>query len=176
MTRLEHGLIQVYTGEGKGKTTAATGLAVRAAGRGLAVCFVQFVKGGEPSGELAMLEKIGVEVVRPAEKSSGLMVGEITQEDRDAAAEAWQVASRAIGSGEWDLVVLDELNIALHYGLVDEEKVVEGLVARPEHVEVVCTGRSAPPALVAVADLVTEMRVVKHPFTQGVEARRGIEY
>lgn len=176
MSDPKRGLLQVYTGDGKGKTTAACGLCVRARGHGLDVCFVQFVKGGVPSGELSVLSEIGVEVVRPAEKSSGLMTGQPTQADRDAAAEAWEVARRAIASGGWDVVVLDEICVALEHGLLDVGEVVEALRARPEQVEVVCTGRNAQASLLSAADLVTEMRAVRHPYDEGIGARRGIEF
>lgn len=176
MGNLKKGLLQVYTGDGKGKTTAACGLCMRARGHGLGVCFVQFVKGGAPSGEIAMLEEIGVEVVRLAEQSSGLMTGEPTQADRESAAEAWEVARRAIASGGWDLVVLDEVCVALQHDLLDVGDVVKALRERPEQVEVVCTGRNAQSSLLSAADLVTEMRAVRHPYDEGVHARRGIEY
>jgi cob(I)alamin adenosyltransferase len=171
------GLIQVYTGDGKGKTTAGVGLAVRAAGAGLRVAFVQFVKGGRRSSELAMLEQLGVRVERPAEAATGLLApGGATDEDRRAAAEAWSIATGAIASGDYDVVVLDEACVALAHGLVDEAAALATLASRPSHVEVVLTGRGAPEALVAAADLVTEMRARKHPFERGIPARFGIEY
>ena len=171
------GLVQVYTGDGKGKTTACVGLAVRAAGAGLRVAFVQFVKGGRRSSELAMLEQLGVRVERPAEASTGLLSPTgITDEDRRAAGEAWGIAADAIASGAYDVVVLDEACVALAHGMVDERELLEVLDARPVHVEVVLTGRGAPPALVERADLVTEMRAQKHPFDRGIPARFGIEY
>ncbi|MHB1341462.1 MAG: cob(I)yrinic acid a,c-diamide adenosyltransferase [Coriobacteriia bacterium] len=170
------GLVQVYTGDGKGKTTAGTGLAVRARGAGLDVAFVQFVKGGPRSSELGMLEALGVEVSRPAQAPTGLLGNGATEEDYRAAAEAWGIAAEAIGSGRYDLVVLDEACIALAHEFIEETAVLAVLAARPAHVEVVLTGRGAPDALVAAADLVTEMRLVKHPYDGGVPARRGIEF
>ncbi len=170
------GLVQVYTGDGKGKTTAGTGLAVRARGAGLAVAFVQFVKGGRRSGELAMLEQLGVDVSRPAEASTGLLGDGLNDEDRRAAAEAWGIAAEAIGSGRYDVVVLDEACVALAYGLIDAGALFAALASRPSHVEIVLTGRGATPELVEAADLVTEMRLVKHPYDRGVPARRGIEF
>lgn len=175
--RLEHGLVQVYTGEGKGKTTAGVGQAVRAVGRGLAVCFVQFVKGGERSGELEPLERLGVRVVRPAERSTGLLSsGGVTPEDRAAAEEAWLAAEDALRGGEYDLVVLDEVNVALAAGLGEVSRLLAALAIRPRHVEVVCTGRGAPQELIDAADYVTEMCARKHPFDSGLRARRGIEF
>jgi cob(I)alamin adenosyltransferase len=171
------GLVQVYTGDGKGKTTACVGLAVRAAGAGLRVAFVQFVKGGRRSSELALLEQLGVRVERPAEASTGLLApGGITDADRHAASEAWSIAAGAIASGVYDVVVMDEACVALAHGLLDERELLDALDARPAHVEVVLTGRGAPAALVERADLVTEMRARKHPFDQGIPARSGIEY
>jgi len=171
------GLVQVYTGDGKGKTTACVGLAVRAVGAGLRVAFVQFVKGGRRSSELSMLEQLGVRVERPAEASTGLLsaIG-ITDEDRGAAGEAWAIAVEAIASGAYDVVVLDEACVALAHGMIDERVLLDALDGRPPHVEVVLTGRGAPAALVERADLVTEMRAWKHPFDRGIPARLGIEY
>lgn len=170
------GLVQVYTGDGKGKTTAGTGLAVRARGAGLRVAFVQFVKGGRRSGELAMLEQLGVVVSRPAEHSTGLLGDGLNDDDRAASARAWEIASEAISSGSYDVVVLDEACVALAYELIAEAPLLEALASRPSHVEVVLTGRGATPALVEAADLVTEMRLVKHPYERGVPARLGIEF
>ncbi|MCX8007686.1 MAG: cob(I)yrinic acid a,c-diamide adenosyltransferase [Coriobacteriia bacterium] len=170
------GLVQVYTGDGKGKTTAAVGLAVRAAGAGLRVAFVQFVKGGERSSELPMLERLGVRVERPARASTGLLAGGATDEDRRAAAETLAIAQDAIAGGAYDLVVLDEACVAAAYGLVDEVHLLAALRGRPVHVEVVLTGRGATDALLEAADLVTEMRAVRHPFDRGVKARKGIEF
>jgi cob(I)alamin adenosyltransferase len=176
MAFLKRGLVQVYTGDGKGKTTAAVGLAVRAAGAGMRVAFVQFVKGGPRSGELGVLEGLGVRVERPAERSTGLLGQGLNEDDRAAAADAWAIAREAIVSGEYDLVVCDELNIAIAYGLVPEAEALEALDARPRHVEVVLTGRGATAAVADRADLVTEMVPRKHPFDSGVPARRGIEF
>lgn len=170
------GLVQVYTGDGKGKTTAAVGLAVRAAGAGLRVLFLQFVKGGERSSELAMLERIGVAVKRPARESTGLLAGGATDEDRRAGEEALALAEEAIGSGAYDVVVLDEACVAAAHGLVDEARLLAAIAARPLHVEVVLTGRGASDAIIEAADLVTEMRSHKHPFERGVPARKGIEF
>ncbi len=174
---LKKGCIQVYTGEGKGKTTASVGLAVRARGSDLRVIFIQFVKGGSMSGELAMLRKLGVEVVRTAEKNSGLMTtGELTEEDYAAAAEAWKTSENAIKSGNYDLVICDEINVAMHYNMIKTNDVIYVLENRPDNVEVVCTGRNVPELISDMADLITEMRPHKHPYTQGIPARRGIEF
>ena len=176
MALLKRGLVQVYTGDGKGKTTAAVGLAVRAVGAGMRVAFVQFVKGGPRSSELGVLEGLGVRVERPAERSTGLLGDGLDDDDRAAASRAWAIARDAIGSGEYDLVVCDELNVAIAYGLVDEDEALAALDARPAHVEVVLTGRGARGAVIERADLVTEMTLRKHPFDCGVPARKGIEF
>jgi len=173
---LQRGLYQIYTGDAKGKTTAAVGLAVRARGAGLRVCFIQFIKGGSESSELALLRQLEITVVRPARESSGVMRGTPTAADRRAAMEGWEEARAAILSGDWDLVVLDEAHIAIKYGLLCPEALLEALAARPTHVEVVTTGRGAPDVLRAAADLITEMTLLKHPYDVGIPARRGIEF
>jgi cob(I)alamin adenosyltransferase len=166
--------VQVYTGDGKGKTTAAVGQALRAAGSGLAVTFVQFVKGGRESSELAPLRAAGVEVVRPASARSGLLRGEVTPEDRAAADTAWAAARAALADSSRDLVVLDELHTALRYGLVALPEALAALDGRPPHQEVVTTGRGAPEGLLAAAGLITRMEPARHPYPD-VPARRGIE-
>jgi len=170
------GRVQVYTGDGKGKTTASVGLAVRAAGAGLRVAFVQFVKGGRRSSELAALEQLGVRVERPAERSTGLLGAGVTDDDRAAADDAMHIARAVVGSGEYDLVVLDEANIAVRSGLVEEFALCVLIDTRPATVELVLTGRGASPAIIERADLVTEMVPVKHPYDSGLPARLGIEY
>ena len=182
------GLVQVYTGQGKGKTTAAVGLAVRAAGHGLRTCFVQFMKRGWESGERAALEKLApeieVHVFGAAEWGDRTQASPDTpwwglppsEEDRSQAREAFECVRRAATGGDWDLVVLDEVFAAVKYGLVSAEDVLGLMRAKSPRVELVLTGRDAPAEVVAAADLVTEMKAVKHPFDQGVEARKGIEY
>lgn len=176
MSVIERGLVQVYTGDGKGKTTAAVGLAVRAVGAGKSVAFVQFVKGGAWSSELAVLQDIGVRIERPAVDSTGLLGEGLTEGDRRSASEAWEIAAQVLDSAEYDVVILDEINVATAYGLVDEEALFAALDARFPMIEVVLTGRGASEALIERADLVTEMRAVKHPFDAGIPARRGIEF
>jgi len=172
---LARGLLQVYAGDGKGKTTAAVGQALRARGAGLSVVFIQFVKGGRESSELAPLRAAGVDVVRPAAARSGLLRGAATDEDRAAAAAAWTAARAALSDPACDLVVLDELHAALRHGLVELDEVLAALAARPPHQEVVTTGRGAPDGLLAAAVLVTEMTAVRHPYPD-FPARRGVEF
>lgn len=173
--RLERGLVEVYTGNGRGKTTAAIGLAFRAVGRGLRVHIIQFMKGDESYGEFQSckahpdieIEQFGrKEFVNPKEPSTV---------DVELAARGMARAREVLGAGRADLVVLDELNVAVGFGLVRVEDVMALLDLRPDHVELLITGRMAPPELVQRADLVTEMREVKHPFDQGVLAREGID-
>ena len=172
---LAQGCLQIYTGNGKGKTTAALGLCLRAVGRGLRVCFFQFIKGGGPYGEQMAAERLAplftvIQTGRP-----GWVNTRDIAEDRRLAQEALQQASRIVASGEYDLVVLDELNGAIGFGLVDLEQALELVALRPAGTELVITGRNAHPRLVEVADLVTEMRDIKHYYTAGVPARVGIE-
>ncbi|MGB4441320.1 MAG: cob(I)yrinic acid a,c-diamide adenosyltransferase [Coriobacteriia bacterium] len=176
MTTIERGLVQVYTGDGKGKTTAAVGLAVRAVGAGLDVAFVQFIKGGARSSELAVLEGLGVRVERPALRSTGLLGAGVNDEDRRAAVEAWEIAAGVLAGAEYGVVILDEINVAMRYGLVAEADVLAAIDTRLPATEVVLTGRGASEALIDRADLVTEMVPIKHPFDAGIPARLGIEY
>ncbi|MDZ4655429.1 MAG: cob(I)yrinic acid a,c-diamide adenosyltransferase [Coriobacteriia bacterium] len=170
------GRIQVYTGEGKGKTTAGVGQCVRAVGAGLRVLFVQFVKGGRRSSELDVMEGAGIAVVRPAHAWTGLLGAGPTEDDYRAVGEAWEVAAAAIASGDYDVVALDEINVALAHGLLELPPVLDALRSRLVHVEVVMTGRGAPAGLVEIADLVTEMVPCKHYYDAGVSARIGIEF
>lgn len=169
------GLVHVYTGNGKGKTSAGVGLAVRARGAGLTVAFVQFVKGGPESSELSSLKTLGVHVVRPATRSTGLLGKGATEQDHEAAAAALDAARETL-AGAYDLVVLDEACVAADKGLVDPTDLADAVRGRPSHVEVVLTGRGAPQELLDIADYVTEMQLVAHPYYQGIGARKGIEY
>jgi cob(I)alamin adenosyltransferase len=174
-TMSELGLMQVYTGEGKGKTTAAFGLALRAWGRGLRVCIVQFMKSGETYGEIVAVRKLkGIDLFQ---FGTGKWVGreKHTSEDESLAKKALAKAGSALTSGEYDLVILDEVNVATDFGLLTTGEVLDVVRSRKK-VEVVLTGRYAPKEFIKEADLVTEMRVLKHPYDSGVEARPGVEY
>ncbi len=174
--RVERGLVLVYTGDGKGKTTAALGVAVRALGVGWRVAFLQFIKGPWKSGEENVVPLFGDRWLFRKLGRGFTWEHDSLEEDRRAAREAWAEALQVLHSGAYELVVLDEINYVLSYGFLAVEEVIAGLKARPPQVHVVCTGRNAPEALIAYADLVTEMRKVKHPFDQGILAQRGLDF
>ncbi len=172
------GLIIINTGPGKGKTTAAMGTALRAVGNGMRVLMLQFLKGSWHYGELDSTKAFGDNFVLRQMGRGFVKIGgaETDPEDTRLVEEAWGEARAAILSGDWDMVILDEINYAISYGMLDPAKVVETLEARPEMVHVILTGRNAHPSLVAIADTVTEMREVKHAYQKGILAQRGIEY
>jgi len=174
----EKGLLIVYTGPGKGKTTCALGAAFRAVGQGLRVLMVQFIKGSWHYGELDAVQAFSGKFVMKQMGRGFVKVGAEKPDPEDVrmVEEAWAEGERAILSGEWDLVILDEINYAISYGMLDPAKVVETLRRKPEMVHVILTGRNAHPTIVELADTVTEMRQVKHAYEKGVMAQRGIEY
>ncbi len=176
MTRLEKGLVQVYTGNGKGKTSAAFGLALRAAGRGLKVYIIQFIKGGFDYGELYVIDKIPNITLKAFGRGKFVTAKPPDNEDVKLAKEALKLANGIVKSGEYDVIILDEVNVALSLGLIGLEEVLTLIETRPIHVELVLTGRSVPEEIVQIADLVTEMKEVKHPYSKGLPARNGIEY
>ena len=178
---IEKGLLIVHTGKGKGKSTAAFGLVVRAVGNGMKVGVVQYVKGKWQTGERGVLEKF------PEQVEIRTMGEGFTWETQDrardirAAENAWEVSKQMIEASrgddpKYDLVLLDELNIVLRYDYLDLAEVVEFLSNKPQMLHVVVTGRNAKPELIDAADLVTEMTMVKHPFRAGVKAQKGIEF
>ena len=174
--RLGRGLVQVYTGDGKGKTSAAFGLALRAVGRGLKVYVIQFIKGGFDYGELYVVERLPNFRLKSFGRGKFVTDFPPTEDDVKLAKEAFELAMEVINGGEYDVVILDEINVALHLKLIETEEVVDLIGHKPEHVELVLTGRYAPSEVVELADLVTEMKEVKHPFTRGVSPRKGIDY
>ncbi len=169
------GYVQVYTGDGKGKTTASLGLIVRALGQGLRPAVLQFMKGDPSWGEIVTLRRLDVPVVQCG-LDHWVLQGKVTDADRAAAAEGLARGRALVESGDYDLVVLDELCTALFFELVRIDDVLAMIAAKPPAVELVITGRRAPEALIAAADLVTEMRPLKHYYEAGVHARPGIEY
>ena len=178
MGEVHRGLIIVNTGPGKGKTTAAMGTALRAVGNGMKVLMLQFLKGSWHYGELDAVKSFGDHFVMKQMGRGFVKVGgaETDPEDIKMVEEAWDEARAAILSGEWDLVILDEINYAIGYKMLDPAKVVETLQQKPEAVHVILTGRNAHPSIVEIADTVTEMKQVKHAYEKGVLAQRGIEY
>lgn len=170
----EKGLVHIYTGDGKGKTTAAVGLACRAAGAGKKVLLVQFLKGSE-TGELASLRTLGVHIVRSDVKK---FIPYMTAEEKDDCRGKQQDCLRAAreSAAGYDLVILDECIGAAAMHMVEEAELVEFVRGKPPETELVLTGRDAPPALVALADYVSDIRCVKHPYDKGVPARKGVEY
>jgi cob(I)alamin adenosyltransferase len=168
------GYIQIYTGNGKGKTTAALGLLVRAIGAGKKVFFAQFVK-GQVYSEIKVVQKFLPAI---AIKQYGLdcfIYKTPTQADIDIARKGFDEVSGIILSGIYDVIVLDEANIAIYYNLFMVEELIKVLKSKPDKTEIIITGRNAPQELIEIADLVTEMQEVKHYYTKGVEARVGIE-
>lgn len=176
MPKLEIGLVQVYTGNGKGKTSAAFGLALRAAGRGLRVYIIQFIKGGFDYGELYVAEKIPNIRLRAFGRGKFITENPPEKEDVKLAEEALRLAKDVVRSGEYDIVILDEINVALDLKLIDLEETLKMIKNKPAHVELVLTGRSAPDRIIEAANLVSEVKEIKHPFKEGYKSRWGIEY
>jgi cob(I)alamin adenosyltransferase len=169
------GLLIVFTGNGKGKTTAALGMSMRAAGHGMRVLILQFIKGSRTYGELQSMRK--TEEVEIIQLGTGFTwKKENLDEDRRLAQAGWEKAVFEINRQYHDIIVLDELNIVLSMGLLPADKVIETLKNRPDRAQFVVTGRNAPEALISIADLVTEMREIKHPYHSGVKATKGVEF
>ena len=173
---IEKGLLIVHTGKGKGKSTAAMGLAVRAIGNGMKVGIVQFVKGVWETGERVVLDKFPELCVIKAMGEGFSWETQDRQRDIQAAENAWQMATDMMDDESFDLIILDELNIPLRYDNLDIDAVVKTLRDKRERLHVVVTGRNAKEPLLEAADLVTEMTMVKHPFRAGVRAQKGIEF
>ena len=178
MTDSRRGLILINTGPGKGKTTAALGTGLRAVGNGMRVLMLQFLKGSWHYGELDATESFNGRFVLKQMGRGFVKVGgaETDPEDIRMVEAAWAEAREAIYSGDWDMVILDEINYAIGYKMLDPAVVAEALRGKPEMVHVILTGRNAHPLLVELADTVTEMREVKHAYQKGILAQRGIEF
>jgi cob(I)alamin adenosyltransferase len=171
----QRSLVLVNTGDGKGKSTAAFGVVIRGLARGWRVCVIQFIKSGTwKVGE----EKIGVQLGVDWLKGGDGFTWDSPDldESRGRAVAAWALAARALASGDYQLVVLDEITYPLNWGWIDSDEVTAAIRARPDHVNIVATGRDAPPALIDVADTVTEMTKIKHAYDRGIVARRGIDF
>jgi len=173
------GLMIVYTGSSKGKTTAALGTMLRCTGPGLKVLMVQFTKGSWHYGELEAARLLGEDRFRILPMGRGFVklgAEKPHSEDLRLAEEAWAFTRQSIESGQYDLVVLNEINYVISYKLLDARVVVEALKRKPEKLHVILTGRNAHPSILELADLVAEMREVKHPYQKGIAAQKGIEY
>jgi len=174
--KLKEGLVQVYTGNGKGKTSAAFGLALRAIGRGLKVYIIQFIKGGFDYGELYVVDKLPNLKLKAFGQGKFVTQFPPSKKDVEIAKEALELAKKIVKSGEYDVVILDEINVAMSLRLIKIEEVVNMIKEKPKNVELVLTGRYAPKEIIDIADLVTEMKEIKHPFQKGIPPRKGIEF
>jgi len=173
---MEKGLIQVYTGNGKGKTSAALGLALRAVGHGLKVLIIQFMKGNIDYGELESARKLSPYLtIIPMGRETFVSKSHPDPADSQRAQEGFSLAKKAIENREFDIVILDEINMAVDYGLIPLSDLLQLIDSKPETVELVLTGRNAKPEIMDKADLVTEMVELKHYYHKGVKGRKGIE-
>lgn len=168
------GLIQIYTGDGRGKTTAALGLALRAAGQGMKVIIIQFIKGDRTCGEhLFTAQYHPFDIIQ---LNTGDSFTQTLKELRSTTKQSFALAEKTILGGGYDVVILDEIFVAVNKGLVSTDQILSLMSRKPESVELILTGRGAPKEIMEQADLVTEMVAIKHPFTKGITARRGMEY
>jgi cob(I)alamin adenosyltransferase len=175
--RLEQGLVQIYTGEGKGKTTAALGQAFRAVGHNLKVFMIMFMKGSREYGELESVKRFSpLFEIRQVGRETFVSKEHPDPIDVKLAQDGFNLAKQVVAAGLHDLVILDEINVALDFALVELADVLELVLSKPSYVELILTGRYAPRELIAIADLVTEMRLVNHPYQRGIRARLGIEH
>ncbi len=172
----EKGLLIVHTGAGKGKTTAALGMALRVLGHGMKVAVVQFIKGAIDTAEERMLRSFGEAVTFLRMGEGYTWETQDRERDKRFAQEAWNKACDFMADPSYAMVILDEFNIVLHHGYADLDEVLPRVQARPAMQHVVITGRGAPPSLIEAADLVTEMKQVKHPFRKGIKAQAGVEF
>lgn len=173
------GLVIVYTGKGKGKTTAALGMALRATGYSHKTCMIQFIKGSWHYGEMTSSKRLEPEFELTAIGKGfvGILDDKTPREiHQKIADEAVEISKEKILSGKYDIIILDEINYAVNLGLVSMEKVLELIKIKPLHLNLVLTGNYAKPELIEAADLVTEMREIKHPFQQGIRAKKGIDF
>ena len=172
-----HGLTIVHTGNGKGKTTAALGLAIRAWGEGLKILILQFIKGGWKYGELKALNKFSPEItVKQCGEGFTRRGNTDIEKHKQAAQNALNEAKDEMLSGKWDMIILDEINYAIDFDLISLQQVLNLIEQKPETLHLVLTGRNAKPEIIDKADLVTEMTEIKHPFKQGIKAQKGIEF
>ena len=177
----KHGYIQVYTGDGKGKTTASLGLAMRALGRCWKVLIIMFMKGGDDYGELNSFRNLSPKIARnltiiQAGSDKIVYQNNKTENDENIVKEGWELAKKAIKNDEYNLIILDEANIAIDMGFIDLQEMIAVLKSKPEDMEIVLTGRNARQEIIDIAHLVSEIKPVKHYWDTGIVARKGIEY
>lgn len=176
---MNKGLVIVFTGDGKGKTSAALGIALRAFGHGMYVSMIQFIKSPSTTGETLATDRLGQEI-EIITAGKGFVTGPGStfplSEHRKAAEEALVLAQQRIRSGAWNILILDEINNAVQLGLIDIKAVLDLIRNKPSKLHLVLTGRNAHPDLIAAADMVTEMRAIKHPYDAGVPAQKGIDF
>ena len=176
MARLENGIIHVYTGNGKGKTSAAFGLALRSLGRGLKVYCIQFIKGGFDYGELHVVENLPNMTLKAFGRGKFITDNPPSIKDVKLAEEALSLAENIVKNGDYDVIIMDEVNVAVSLGLIKLERVLNLMQNKPKNVELVLTGRYAADEVIREAQVVTEMKEIKHPFSKGLKARKGIDY
>lgn len=169
-------MIQVYTGNGKGKTTASLGLALRALGHDMKVCIIQFMKGSDDYGEIMMAGKLSNLTVKQFGRKEFVDRENPEPSDFEYASKGLSFAKDAIKNGLYNIVILDEINVAIDFKLVRLSDVLSLIGEKPADIELIVTGRNAPQELIDIADLVTEMKEIKHPYTSGIPSRKGIEY
>lgn len=177
----QHGYIQIYTGNGKGKTTASLGLAMRALGRNWKVLIIMFTKGGDNYGELTSFRNLSSQIknnltIEQAGLNRIIYASNKNEDDEKEIKQGWEIAKKAIQNNEYQLIILDEINIAIDLDILDIDEVIEVLKNKPKNMEIVLTGRNAHKKVIEIAHLVSEIEPVKHYWDTGVVARRGIEY
>ncbi len=173
---LQLGLVQVYTGNGKGKTTAALGAALRACGHGLRVYMIQFMKGSETYGEIKIASRVPGFTLHASGLPTFVDRNAPGEDDKRLAREGWARAKEIVKAGAHEIVILDEINVAVDYGLVPLGELIQLIEDKPRGVELILTGRDARPDIIDRADLVSEIREIKHPYQRGIAGRRGIEF
>ena len=176
---MDKGLVIVYTGKGKGKTTSALGIVMRAVGYGKKTCMIQFIKGSWHYGEMYSSKRLEpeFEMIAVGKGFVGILDDKSTKEEHEIVAnEALKISQEKINSGNYDIIILDEINYAVNLNLIKIEDVISLINSKPENVDLILTGNHAKSELIEIADLVTEMKEIKHPFQKGIRAKKGIDF